>query len=120
MRNIATLLLTLALGFAGCPANPGPDDDPTDTGQCPPGIDQQTFIDTVLPSLCAWFLTCPDNRHETVEDCVRVFRSHYVSQPGWHECNAAACATWLADPPTCTDGAVDTPAACNRVKDRDD
>lgn len=123
MRSLMTMMLIVLLGSGGCPAEPERSSishsDSTDTGQCPPGIEQQEFIDDHLEDMCRWGATCPDFPDPAVEDCVRRFTSYYNSRPGWDECNAVICVEWLADPPQCTTH-YDLLETCNQLKSRDD
>lgn len=122
MREITLIALFVAtMGACRSQVDTDTDQDSdtaseTDTDSCPGAIGQEEYIDAVLPEICEWFLTCPDNQHETVDDCVRVFSRYFNSQPCWNECKAAECESWLQNPPTCMDSREDTLQACNEIK----
>ena len=118
MQTYRSLIVALALAVTGCPASPDTDTDTAgetdepdtgdtgdigDTDDCPPGIDEQTFIDDHLRPMCAWILSCPDTDWPSVEFCWGRNSSIYLSVGGWDECAALDCVEWLDDAPVCED-----------------
>lgn len=117
MRILFTL--TLITMMSGCPSPADTDTDvdtDSDTDACPGAIGQQEFIDRVLQDQCEYYLTCDDNRWESVDACVLAFTRYFNGQPCWDECNAAECQAFVEDPPTCTVAAEVVPVACEEVK----
>jgi hypothetical protein len=123
MRSLLSLIMTMALAVAGCPSSTDTDTDTAgetdDPDQCPPGIDQQTFIDEHLQPLCEWMATCPDFSYQDVEACFRGKSRFYNGRPGWDECAAVDCAAWTSDAPTCTTQ-LEISSRCDEVKPPND